>query len=518
MKTIKIYIGVFAILISFFAAGCGSVSAPPVDLPAPITGRVDVSSPDADGNVTITGSEGAVEGGYIVMVVNESVATAWKLLDKLIPSAYAQTLPTICSAIGHACTVAAADGSFQVVIAASINDTLVIGLIDENGDWISEVIRVLVPESGTPDPSANCVGRGVTGTVVDVKIAPTSGVPVLLKQGSDATTNELVIGTSNPATVAITGCYAHSLAFYATSSGDAIVVTSKDDRVLWAARMVGNDVRDTRSFTLDYEPMHIAFVNLPTQPVIAIRKTASTIALAGISTSEGTIALEMDSGATGVTRSTALDALPMENNAGQYLGMLVVDDGTHIGASITLFEADTLSNKGSFSRDVISQYNQGFPLDSITDALLYRVQSGGTNDYYLNLAILDSSSTVNILKKYSIWYTTSTNERLLRSVDLASVTTFLPPTHSIWHTEAGAALNNITRGTFMTTGDMAIMTEADGKLFEQELWTDNDILYLHDWAPGDSIVALDALPGSHELYGADATAGTAINGSSYVTW
>lgn len=518
MKRMKTSIGILAFIIAIISAGCGSVSAPPVDLPAPITGRVDVSSPDGDGNVTITGSEGAVEGGNIVMVVNESVATAWKLLDKLIPPAYAQTLPSICSEVGHACTVAADDGSFQVTIPASTGDVLVIGLIDEDGNWISDTISVPVPESGTPDPSANCAGEGVTGTVVDVKIAPTSGVPVLLKQGSDTTTNELVIGTSNPTTVAVNGCYAHSLAFFATNSGDAIAVTSKDDLILWAARMVGNDIQDARSFTLDYEPMHIAFVDLPAQPIVAIRTSASTVGLAAISTSEGTIATEMPSGATGVTRSIALDVLPATNSAGQYLGMLTVDDGTHVNASITLFQAETLSAKGAFSVDNITQYNQGNPLLSITDAALYRSLVGGTNDYYFYLAVLDSSSSENALKKYSLWYETSTHVQLRTSTDLSAITNFLPPTYAMGHIESGSALNNIVRGTFTSDGDMGIMTKADGTLYEQMLWTDNDIAFLYDWAPGDSIVALDTLPASHELFGADATAGSAIDGSSYVTW
>ena len=106
-------------LLLFAVAGCGSASAPPVDLPAPITGRIDVSSPDADGNVTITGSAGAVEGASLFMAVNESVSASLQLLDALVPSAYAGSFPAVCYEAGHACAVAESDGSFVIILQAS---------------------------------------------------------------------------------------------------------------------------------------------------------------------------------------------------------------------------------------------------------------------------------------------------------------------------------------------------------------------------------------------------------------
>jgi len=143
---VKHYISVIILLA--LLTSCGSLSAPPVELPAPVTGRIEISDPDADGNVTITGSAGAVPGGSMVMAVNESVAgtVAMSILDLLVKPAYAETVfPTICSSTGYACAVADSDGAFVIILAADSNDSIVIGIIDSStGEFISEVIRLVV--------------------------------------------------------------------------------------------------------------------------------------------------------------------------------------------------------------------------------------------------------------------------------------------------------------------------------------------------------------------------------------
>ncbi|HPM42044.1 MAG TPA: hypothetical protein PLY45_06380, partial [bacterium] len=160
----------WALILTFFLAGCGSqASAPPVDLPAPVAGFIEVSSPDADGNVTVTGSEGAVPGGAIVMIVNESASASLiaPMIGAFVSEAYAaDDLPAICSEPGHSCTVADSDGKFVVVIAAAEGDTLTIGIIDSEGNWISELLTESVPEP-EPEPEANCSGESVAGDAVD---------------------------------------------------------------------------------------------------------------------------------------------------------------------------------------------------------------------------------------------------------------------------------------------------------------------------------------------------------------
>ena len=68
------------------AACCAMAASPPVDIP-PRTSLIDVSSPDAGGNVRLTGRPGAVPPHYFVIAV---------------------TMDT-----GHFAHTKAADGSFQ---------------------------------------------------------------------------------------------------------------------------------------------------------------------------------------------------------------------------------------------------------------------------------------------------------------------------------------------------------------------------------------------------------------------
>jgi hypothetical protein len=532
MKTRKTALLGVLITVMIFAVGCGSASAPPVDLPAPITGRIDVSAPDENGDVTVTGTEGAVTGGTIVMVENESESgsASLKIYDWLIPSAYAQDFPAICEGVAYSCTYSEEDGSFQVIIPASTGDTLVIGIINENGEWRSDVIRVTVPESGTPDPEANCAGEGVTGAVVDIKIAPTSGTPVMLKQGSDTTTNQLVIGTTSPTTVAILGCYAHSLAFYPSTTGDSIAVTSKDDKTLWAGRFVEGEIRDSRSFELDYEPMHIAFANLSTQPIVAIRKTDSKIRLATISTSEGVILSEMIldldpptlNELTGVTRSTAIDVLRMGTDEEHHIGLLIVDNGNPVNSYLSLYQADGIIHKGTWSRASLNAVSDIGPVNSLIDGIFY-VYVGGTSEYLVRLAITDSASTENVLTEYEIQTDPLLFSPLSWLADISTFNIFVTPIAKIKgapNVAPTVPLQKLARVKPAMEDPLAVITNANGQLFEQTLGSlvTPVAKYIADWALGDDIVAIDTSVEDELLFGADDTADAIIDGSSYPTW
>jgi len=532
MKTRKTILLGILITMLIAAVGCGSASAPPVDLPAPITGRIDVSSPDENGEVTVTGTEGAVTGGTIVMVENESESGSASLMiyDLLVPSAHAQDLPAICEEPYHACTYSEQDGSFQVVIFASVGDTLVIGIIDENGEWRSDVIRVTVPPSGTPDPEANCAGEGVTGAVVDVAIAPTSKIPVLLKQGSDTTTNQLVIGATSPTTVSIIGCHAHSIAFFESATGDSIAVTSKEDKILWAGRFVSGAVVDKRSFELDYEPMHIAFVGLSTQPIVAIRKTSSTVRLARISTSEGVILSEMIlnldpppavNEVTGVTRSTAIDVLKMGVDEDQYIGLLIVDNGNAQNSYLSLYQADGIIHKATWNRPTISGFSDAGPIESMVDGIFY-VFVGGTSEYFVRLAITDSASTQNALFQFEIWKDSFGN--ILQWTDLINtINTFYnvrANTMAVPDTDPTVPLEKLASMRPPMSPPACVVTNSNGQLFERDLGLSVTGIFkwIADWALGDDIVAIDTSVDNEILYGADATTGAVIDGSSYPTW
>lgn len=148
----------FIVIIVFVSCvACNKASAPPVDLPAPVTGRVDVgptdvSSPDEDGNVQIAGGADSAPAGAVVMAVNETVAgsaASW-FFHLPISSAHASgPFPAVCYDVGHACTRANSDGSFSLSIAGGEEDSIAIGIIDEDdGEFISPVSRIEVPRVG----------------------------------------------------------------------------------------------------------------------------------------------------------------------------------------------------------------------------------------------------------------------------------------------------------------------------------------------------------------------------------
>jgi hypothetical protein len=532
MKTRKTALLGTLITMMILAVGCGSASAPPVDLPAPITGRIDVSSPDENGDVTVTGTEGAVTGGTIVMVENgsESGSASMMIYDWLVPSAHAQDFPAICDQAGYACSYSEQDGSFQVVIPGSVGDTLIIGIINENGEWRSDTVTVVVPESGTPDPEANCAGEGVTGAVVDLKMSATDGIPVMLKQGSDTTTNQLVIGATIPTTVAITGCHAHSIAFYPSSTGDSIAVTSQDDKILWAGRFVSGEVRDARSFTLDYEPMHIAFADLSTQPIVAIRKTDNTVRMARMSTSEGVILSEMIldldppslNEVTGVTRSTAIDVIPMGGDFGHYIGLLIVDNGNPVNSYLSLFQANGIIHKGTWSRASLSTASPIGAVSSLVDGIFY-VHDAGISEYFVRLAIIDSALAENVLIEYEIEIDILLPIPLPWEYDISTINTFVTPKAVVKgapDVAPAVPLQKLARVKPPLVVPLAVITNANGQLYEQVLGSFSAPVakWLADWALGDDIVAIDTKPANMTLFGADDTADAIIDGSSYPTW
>lgn len=150
MKLFKLILPLFLMLI----IGCGSASAPPISLPAPLTGKVTVSSPDDDGLIHVDGTEGAVTADSMVMAINENTATtAWmmKALDIAIRPAYASVFPDVCNLPGHACAQADSNGSFSILIPGEIGHVIVVVLIDPlTGDEISDRITRDVPQGVTP--------------------------------------------------------------------------------------------------------------------------------------------------------------------------------------------------------------------------------------------------------------------------------------------------------------------------------------------------------------------------------
>lgn len=356
--TNKILIAMGLLLIT---AGCGGSTesnvAPPVELDAPISGRIDISTPDEAGNVTITGSAGAVPGGSLVMGVNETVAgtvSFLRFLDAIIPSAYAQTSsPDVCSEAGHACALADDDGAFTMQLAASVGDSIAIGVIDpSSGEWLSDILR---REVSATETTTACSGEGVSGAVVDIAVVPTDAnkSSLLLKQGSEETPNQIVIGApGGTATVwDIEGCHAHSIAVAADSTGaTTVAVTSAADGIVWAGTLTSAlNIVDAAGFELaSGEPAQIAFGGSIDQAFIALQ-SGSTVEVVDFSLTGGTVLRTMpltynNQPLTGLTGSLALDTQAMDD--GSHAAVLLTQGGGH--SYLTLFSADGMSELGTF--------------------------------------------------------------------------------------------------------------------------------------------------------------------------
>lgn len=131
--------------------GCGGgMSAPPVSLPVPVTGRVVVSSPDADGNISVIGEAGSVDTSSTVMAINATVSSSgMDLLDLFVRSAYADgegSFPSVCELTGRECALADEDGAFEITIYGSEGDEISVVMINSiSGAERGERLKKEVP-------------------------------------------------------------------------------------------------------------------------------------------------------------------------------------------------------------------------------------------------------------------------------------------------------------------------------------------------------------------------------------
>ncbi len=394
-------------LLAMTIAGCASGSAPLVDLPAPISGHINISNPDSDGNVLVAGSAGAVDGGSLVLVVNETTTgvSAVMILDMLVKSAHAQSsaYPDICNTDGRACGMAGTDGSFDVTIPAAIGDSLAIGVIDWNGRWISEILRRDIPSTET----ALCADADVNGAIVDIKVLNTSTsdtVYAMLKQGSADTPNQIVIGTSTTEgeVFDIEGCYAHSLDIQKDSSGSiALVATSKDDKIIWFGVFDGSDIVDKEHFTLSDEPMSVNYASSGNGPIVAL-KTSSTVILAEISETDGSTvqSMEITDGAgvsiTGLTRGLRIGLMEMTGE--QFLGLLITDKGSSSNTFMTIFLLDGMREYKTWENGSAPFFGN---FDTLSDGTLWSQKDSVVN--YIKLAFLGSKADGNFLQTFELW-------------------------------------------------------------------------------------------------------------------
>jgi hypothetical protein len=158
-----------ALLKKFFAAAllatlltlsdCGSGdSGPAADIPAPVS-HLSISSPDAGGEVRITGSAGLTDAGTTITISNPN-ATSSDLWKFFIRQAYAHTTHT---------TAADADGSFQTSIEGAVGDAITVSYVS-GGETQSDSLTV----------PANVPALPITADIQDVSIDPTTGKALIV--------------------------------------------------------------------------------------------------------------------------------------------------------------------------------------------------------------------------------------------------------------------------------------------------------------------------------------------------
>lgn len=345
------------IVLCAFAAGCGGASAPPVDLPAPVTGQIEIGTPTADGKSTITGSAGAVPGGSYVLVINERIEVAAdtspliKLLDELVPSAYADTtLPDICALAGHWCVIAEDDGSFELIIDAYINDSIVIVIIDEWGTEISERLIRSVPASD--HDIVACPDMSVSGKLKG--LANPDGIPLGLYEGSDDASNTLVVtGTSSSEslTIPLPGCYAKGFTFLPYSDeGGRVVMISSDDKLMWIGAWGGEYLVYAQTFNLEGVPIGVTQIGEDNYVAVTF-ENGNGFTVAIISTSDGSTVASYDIPNPTVPANAQLTKLIAMRSVGPFvdgafaIGLLTQTD--ELNSYLSLIDSSDLTDLGN---------------------------------------------------------------------------------------------------------------------------------------------------------------------------
>ncbi len=149
------------------------MSAPPVDLPTPITGRIIVTSPDDRGDVFIIGEEGSVAANSVVLIMREAGGgePLRSLLNLFIRSAHAddpKEFSAICYEPLNKCVRANEFGAFKTSIkGAKPKDRLKIAQILSSGSKDDEEPKIGnsvikdVPMNMKPYHELNPVGVGL---------------------------------------------------------------------------------------------------------------------------------------------------------------------------------------------------------------------------------------------------------------------------------------------------------------------------------------------------------------------
>ncbi|MBI2345793.1 MAG: hypothetical protein HYV03_02690, partial [Deltaproteobacteria bacterium] len=119
------------VLVGGVSCGSGSMSAPPVSLPAPISGRLDgpitVGDQGGDSRISISAPAGTVAPHATILIINTTAELSLNL--QISPAVSA-----ICAQPTRTCVTADDVGAFAAAISCRNGETLALVVIDpENG-------------------------------------------------------------------------------------------------------------------------------------------------------------------------------------------------------------------------------------------------------------------------------------------------------------------------------------------------------------------------------------------------
>jgi hypothetical protein len=377
---IRRFLIIFLAGLMWWAMNCGGttagggVSAPPIELDAPITGRITIGAPDATGKVIITGSPGAAEPGSIMMAVNEAQTSA--SISKLA-KVTVEEIEEICAEPGSYFTVVRSDGSFEIILFdTETGDFIFLVLINELCEELTERAFFSIPDMTTELELGLCAGEDVDRSVAD--LLNLDGEYILLQKGDENNSNLLTVDVYP---IPIPGCHARQLGVIPDVNSGKVVAISDKDKWVFSATYSGRLISNVDTYQLEHEPLAMAYIGDPDIAAMALR-TPTGLAVAHVDLNDGSIPLQVSIPEPTSPEHALSDVVTMKSTGpfenGEFLIVLIMKGGSTDErlSYLAFFNGTTLKNMtmGAETLPMDQQLLIGSPpgpaTDDITDAVI----------------------------------------------------------------------------------------------------------------------------------------------------
>jgi len=416
----------------------GSSSTPPVDIPSPVS-HLSISTPDSNGEVTVTGDAGFADGSTLVTVLNAS-QTARLFTDLFISVAHAGTSSTVTSN---------ADGSFQTTISASAGDSLTVSYT--NGGTATSV-------SDSVPQKRFLVSTSVT--LKDISMDPTTNQVMIV--GNDGTDGFVFVvdagsGSVNQ-TITLSGASGADRISTDPTTGDSLVIDSTND-VAWvvdlsAGSATGEDVLSPFDVAFLESGTH-ALISHDTTVVVSNYNTATTTADSvgtpvGDNDAATSSASFVDTDNDGTDDVFALLTL-MDDDANHVVTMSVEEDDSLTQETDTIVETgDTISGMAFFNAGT-----EVLISDSENDQIL-RVNL--TTDETTTISVGDNPIGVVVNDSDEKAYVVNRGDRTVTEIDLTDNST------SLNSAPLGLSPTQITTKRATSGASIIILNTGDGTI------------------------------------------------------